>query len=137
MQVGLNLGYKGFKIAGSYADLGKSGVAKTLTSGNRKTKFWDAAVSYKYNALGVSVSYFESKRGGFAKAPSTTVANAKANKYTAWSFGVDYKLAPGFMPYAEYTAFKTNDVNRSNVDPSDNSIDAKGHVFLAGTKLEF
>ena len=143
VQAGLSFGYKGFKIAGSYADLGKSGINKAIATGKRKTTFWDAAVAYKYHALGLSVSYFESKRGGFINTvqndanAATTDANAKANKYTAWSFGVDYKLAPGFLPYAEYTAFKTNDANKGNATASDNAVNNKGHVFLAGTKLEF
>jgi len=51
------------------------------------------------------------------------------NKFTNISFGLEYKLAPGFMPYAEFSHFNFKDSSavRSN----------SGNVILLGSRLTF
>ena len=45
------------------------------------------------------------------------------------SIGMDYKVAPGLMPYAEVNYFKH--------DRAGTNIDNKGYIYLIGTKLSF
>jgi hypothetical protein len=127
-EVGGSVNFMGFTAAGSYGDWGKSGTPKLDTTagaavtGKKKSHFWNAGLAYEHNTLGASVGYFESKRGGLNKA-----AHKEARII---SFGVDYKAAPGFMPYVEANWFRLKDKNTSG-----NKND--GTILLAGTKLMF
>ena len=124
VQGGLAASYQGYSLAGSYADLGKSGLAKGVNT--KKSNYWTAGVAYDHHKFGASVTYFESKKG--AKVGTAQ----KYNKQKNWSVGVDYKLAPGFMPYVEYTNFDQKFAN-----PADANNNSRGNVILAGTKLHF
>lgn len=127
-EAGLSVGVRGFTVAGSYGDLGKSGnfkADKNLTNNvnNSRTTYWTAGAAYAHHHMGVSVTYMESKKGGVQKAGFKP-------KYTNLSFGVDYKVAPGFMPYAEVSSFKLDAKTKTSAKNS-------GNVFLAGAKLQF
>jgi len=138
---GLKLSYNAFHVAGSYADLGKSGLAKpvnstsTATSGMKKSNYWTAGVGYEHNNLGASVTYFESKKGaeGYQSGSNWYYRH---NKQQNLSVGLDYKLAPGFMPYVEYTNFKQTYGENPALAATANKQN-KGHVVLVGTKLQF
>jgi len=45
---------------------------------------------------------------------------------------VDYKVAPGVMPYVEFSSFKMNQA--SQADKENNN---KGHMIMTGVKLNF
>jgi hypothetical protein len=64
----------------------------------------------------------QSKRGSAAGAPKA--------QFTNLSFGVDYRVAPGFMPYAEVSAFKLD-------TKTPGALKNSGNIILAGTKLYF
>ena len=51
------------------------------------------------------------------------------NKFEVLSIGTEYTVAPGLMPYAEISFFKT----KYNTSPANN----RGSVLLVGTKLTF
>ena len=76
----------------------------------------------------VSATYFNSTKG-----LSNATAGGKQNTLKLFSLGVDYKLAPGFMPYAEYSNFKFEDYNGTTTKVDSNT----GHVYMVGTKLAF
>lgn len=159
-EAGAALSYMGFTVAGSYADMGKSGTVKTYNgtnalTGKKKSTFWNAGAAYEYSNLGASLTYMESTHGAapVRSAATTTlgqIASANSvvtldssNKYTAMSFGVDYKLAPGFMPYAEVTRFELKQ-GKPSQNTTLNATSAfrtryknSGYVVLAGTKLQF
>lgn len=146
-EVGMNLSWQGWKVGGSYGSWGKSGQWK-VTPGNvtvaldaegKKTNYWTAALGYEYGSYGASLSYFESNNG---------VYNQTArNKLQTVSLGVDYKVAPGFMPYLDITYFDQDDksthTNNQNTlnDTTDDVIthakDNDGFIILVGTKLQF
>jgi predicted porin len=140
-ELGAKVSYMGFGLAGSYGDWGKSGLAKSLTAGDVTTsingaksgKYWTAGANYVHHNYGVSFGYMNSENGGFAL---NTAATPKAyspvkGKASVYSFGADYKVAPGFMPYAEISMFDLKDKTRDAAGKN------KGTVFLAGSKLEF
>jgi outer membrane protein OmpU len=134
-ELGANVSYKKFTLGGSYGDWGKSGAYKknasgTSVGGNKKAHFWNAGLAYECDKFGASIGYFSSKSGAFSFAGGATPAYSNLQTRTETvSFGMDYKLAPGFMPYAEITGFSMKD----------RSADTKnsGSVTLVGTKLTF
>lgn len=116
-QVGGKLSYMGFALAGSYGDWSDS---LSTTAGLDERNFWTAGVSYETGPFGASVTWFDSTY----EATSTL-----DNEFNNLSVGVDYKLAPGFTPYAEVSFF--------DYDPSGTSSDNDGTIFIAGTQLSF
>jgi hypothetical protein len=123
-EAGANVSYMGFTLGGSYGDWGKSGKLKT--GQNKASTYWTAGLGYEYGAFGVSLDYFESKLG--------ITNQVKKNKLEKFTLGVDYKLAPGLLPYAEVSAFKFHD--HAIVD--DAAVKSnKGTIFLVGSKLQF
>jgi len=139
-ELGARVSYMGFGLAGSYGDWGKSGLAKDITdavgvttavSGAKSGKYWTAGANYVYNNYGVSFGYMNSENGGFGSNLVTKTYSPLKGKANVYSFGADYKVAPGFMPYAEISMFDLKDKTRDVAGKN------KGTVFLTGSKLEF
>ena len=131
--IGAELKYGKFAISGCYADFRKSLTASDPLidpSDRKKSYLYNVGAKYSFEKLSVSAHYFYS--------------NNKKNIVGATTFGVDYKLAPGIMPYAEVTAFTAKGAykvadgligsNKSTKYASDNH---HGGLFLVGIKLEF
>lgn len=139
-QVGGQVAYDAFTVAASYGDWGTSGTLKNPVAGtpSKKANFWTAGVAYDYQDKGgASLTYLNSqRRGGFSmNAVDYITANQAAfdgatQKYEALSVGLEYKVMPGLMPYAEFTSFN---YKSPLVDVKAN----KGSVVLAGVKLNF
>ena len=138
-EAGANLTYSGFKIGGSYGNWGKSNQLKAIsldstswtTQKGEDTTYWTAGLGYVYGPFSASLTYFESKLGqGYAK----TEDKIKANKLRNAVLGVDYKMAPGFLPYAEISSFKMTDNAK---DDGKKVPGNKGTIFLTGVKLNF
>jgi hypothetical protein len=128
-QAGINLSYMGYTIGGSYGNWGKSML--TVDSSAKSTKYYTLGAGYEYGPFSTSLTYFNSARG-------LQPESGKRNKLQLVSFGLDYKLAPGLMPYAEVTWFqnKDRDLNTA-VTPNTYYDSNKGTVFLLGSKLQF
>ena len=99
--IGGLLGYKGFSIAGSYANLGKSLTKKNLpstiksdkTSNKLKTNYYTLGAAYNENNIGgVSLTYMNS--------------NTYGNKFSVLSLGGEYVIVPGLTAYAETNLLK-------------------------------
>ncbi len=116
--VGAKVTYMGFSVAGSYGDWGDS--LRTKNGGLDDSNYWTVGGAYEYGPFGASVTYLTSNY----EASSTT-----DNEFSNLSFGVDYKLAPGFTPYAE--------VSFIELDPTATANDNDATVFIAGTQLAF
>jgi outer membrane protein OmpU len=132
---GAKVSYMGWSLAGSYGDWGKS---NTLTAANSKSTWYaDAGIAYEYGPFGASFTYLYSKFdcGTVAAAAGNTAncgahaANLGENKYQSYSGGVDYKLAPGLTPYAEFTYYNQRAFTVANEN--------KGYVGILGTQLNF
>jgi len=121
---GLNLSYAGFTIGGSYADAPEFGLSKSY---NSSMHYWTLGGAYEFGPLGTSITYLSStvKHGSSASAPDASFQNV--------SFGADYKLAPGLLPYLEVSFFETD----SGSSSSSTTVDNKGTIFIGGTQLNF
>lgn len=120
-QVGAEVAFMGFKVAGSYGDWGDSLATSATASANEDRKFWTLGGAYEYGPYGMSVTYLN----------STYEASGVDNDFDNLSFGVDYKMAPGFTPYAEVSLFDINE------DGTGVANDNDGTVFIVGSQLAF
>ena len=125
-EVGTNLSYKGFTVGGSYGDWGKYDVVEDKASEFGKTKYWTAGVGYANGPLSVSLTHLQSKKG------VESINDKKANKLRNTVLGVDYKVAPGVLPYVEFSSFKMDQASQKE-DKNNN----KGHIIMTGIKLNF
>jgi outer membrane protein OmpU len=132
-ELGLKLDYAGLSVAGSYSDWGKSGTPKGRQVGAKYgAKYWTLGTAYAYKDVNMSVTYFNGKRSNVfltRDLPANIQHDKGYNKNHYLSFGVDYNLAPGLLPYAEVTHFKAKRYGISTHN--------KGYVAIVGTKLAF
>lgn len=117
-QAGAKVGYMGFSLAGSYANLGDSLRAKG-TGSDSSNYFYTLGAAYETGPFGASVTYLKSNYDN----------GATNNKFSNISVGVDYKVAAGLTPYAE--------VNFIDQNPTASVNDNKSTVVLVGTQLAF
>lgn len=141
-EAGMNASYMGFSLGGSYGYWGQSGTRSTPTDGSaHKTRYYTLGAAYEYGPYGISLTYMNSENGYDVGA----TAVRKANKLDVISLGMDYKVAPGLMPYLEVTTF---DMKDKKVDgavgygdgPTSTGLATKsndGYVVMLGTKLVF
>jgi hypothetical protein len=119
--IGAVLNYGNFSYAGSYGDV-RGFTSREVDANKRHTRFYTAAASYVQGPVGISLSY--------------ALGDAQKNKIDSVTIGTDYKLAPGLMPYAEFTYFKGKGMKFPVLnDPK--KFTTKGTVALIGLKLKF
>ena len=113
---GLNLGYAGFKIGGSYAKSDDSGSLA------QDGDFFDLGVSYTTGPWGMSFTYSHAENEVSQNGPDSDL-----DQYIA---GVNYKLGPGVTAgaYAGYSDLDWPDGNANDVD---------GFYIGTGFKLNF
>lgn len=116
--VGAEVDYMGFSVAGSYGDLSDS-LQPTATAADSGTHYWTLGGAYVYGPFGASVTYLNSR----------VDTGATHNDFDNLSIGADYKLAPGLTPYAE--------VSFVSLDPTGVVNDNDATVFIAGTQVSF
>lgn len=115
-QYGINLSFFGLTAGGSIGNWQNSLYNIKNDAGKGDGKYKTFGVAYEFAGFNASFGYFDSE--------------FQDNKYTAFSVGIDYKVANGFMPYIEYTNFK--------FEPTDTNIaENNGSVILAGFILNF
>jgi len=142
-QVGGKVSYDAFTVATSYGDWGKSGTQElaTATTPKRQQKFWTAGLAYDHQDKGgVSLTYMGSqRRGAFSLdalpfiTPNQTAYDNATNKFESFVLGMEYKVMPGLMPYAEVATFKY----KSPLVDSKLITANKGTIVLGGVKLNF
>ncbi len=124
--VGLSVGYGGFKVGGSYSWSGKSGYAKrttTLAAISREAQdVWTVGGQYTTGPITVGVGYLNAQDAG-----SLTVRGK--NEFQQFVVGAKYVIAPGLSVGGEYNYFKLNSDVAANKD--------KGNVVLFTTNLAF
>lgn len=117
-QVGAQVDFQGFSVAGSWGDNGDSRQAGATPA---EVSYWTAGAAYETGPFGVSVTYMD----------STTDNNAAADdEFTNLVVGADYALAPGLTPYVEAAFFEAEE---GGVAAGSND----GSVILIGTQLNF
>ncbi|MDF3048078.1 MAG: hypothetical protein K0R73_1196 [Candidatus Midichloriaceae bacterium] len=147
-EAGLMFNYKNMKLGSTYGSWMDSLTLKQKTAGGRHgSYYYTVSFSQNLEKLGYSVSAMESRRAGgievlgyqlmnsqlAAALPSGNInaqsfADPKKNRFRNIVLDVDYKLAPGFLPYAGLSVFKFNE--------SHGAIDS-GYVLLGGVRLTF
>jgi outer membrane protein OmpU len=115
---GALVGYSGFKLAASYGDWADSNLGNGADA-----SYWTVGGGYDYGAFGSSVTYIKSE--------IQNAARVNENEFDNIVVGVDYKLAPGLTPYAEWSIFNFDAGN--NVRGQNNN----GQVFIVGTQVAF
>jgi hypothetical protein len=125
-QFGGNASYRGVTVGGSYGSWGRFDLPND-NDATPKTHYWTAGLGYEYGPISTSITYLESKKGLNQK--------DKLNKFTNAVLGVDYKMAPGMLPYVEFSSFKMKDrVDENAIPPKESN---KGHIVMTGIKLSF
>ncbi len=117
IQYGINLSFYGLTVGGSIGNWDTSLYNKNLDMDKGEGKYTTFGVAYEFAGFNASFGYFDSE--------------FQDNKYTAYSVGIDYKVANGFMPYIEYTHYKFEPADSINIRTND------GYVILAGFILNF
>ncbi len=117
--IGTQLGYEGFSVAGSYGDWGDSN--RVANAGNDDAHYWTLGGAYTTGAIGVSATYLDSvvEQG----------AGVADNDFSNIVLGADYKLAPGLTTYAEVSFFEFD--SATVADRND------GNIFILGTQIAF
>ena len=140
-EAGASVHFMGFGLGGSYGSTGKSGAVTNQTHttvanntptvnntvyGTKAGRYYTGGVNYEHSKFGASFGYMNNR------GPRSIVSGVPAAKDTTrlYSLGLDFKAAPGFMPYVEGTYFKSN-VSGSATQRNN------GNVILAGMKLNF
>lgn len=120
--IGGEVKFKDFSLAASYTNAGDSFTSKELPDkdNNTKSDCFIVGARYNFKDLGTSVHYYTS--------------DTKKNKFNAITFALDYKLAQGLTPYAEFTRYNTEGYNPVKLDEKDTQ---KGSVFILGARLAF
>lgn len=148
-EVGAMATFFGFTVGASYGSWGKSMQAKTgvyscdydptltfagqtCATGGKEFKdpsYWTGGLAYQFGPVAASITTIKSK--------------FQNNDYQAASFGIDYRMAKGLMPYIELTQFKftsnkpTYDDGAGKKIVSNAILDNKGYVVLAGLIFSF
>lgn len=112
---GVNVTFAGFTVGGSYGDWDDAlGV-------NTDSDYWDIGLGYEFGAFSASATYLD----------STAETGAVEDEFENIVLGIDYKLAPGLVPYAEVSFFEFDGSGAGIAN------DNEGTVFILGTELSF
>lgn len=114
--LGASLGFGGFSVAASWADVNESLSGASDLEGD----FWTLGAAYDFGSFGLSATYLDSTQ---------EVTTTTDNDFTNFSIGADYAMAPGMTPYLEVSFFE--------YDAPGAVLDNDGTVFIVGTQLAF
>ncbi|AWK86060.1 porin [Azospirillum thermophilum] len=122
VHAGLNVGYAGFKLGGSYAYSGKSGYAKGST-GLDKQQVWLVGAQYTTGPLILAATYTDA-RGAVGLGLTGAANNARTH---LWQAGVTYTVAPGLTTGLEY----------SYVDNKQGTLNNDANIIMWDTRFAF
>ena len=122
-QVGLQLGYAGFLVGGSYLNAGKSSYAKTPGLFLNDQSAITGGVSYETGPVVVGVNYAHGQDAG-----DVTVAGKRTADL--YSVGATYTLAPGLTTSLEYLRSVTNNETGFGSDALGNGTANSGNANL-------
>lgn len=135
---GGQVGYAGFTIGGSYADVGNFA---TVTGQNDDQSVWTAGIKYEWDKLGVAFSYLggEGYYNSFARQGSTALNTINdvnyVESFNAYGFGATYNWFPGLSTSLDTVFFTQERADRAAV--GDAFDDNDGHVVVLSQKLTF
>lgn len=121
--IGAKVSYAGFSLAGSYNDLGDSGVIKDNKAFQDAGQWWDIGVAYGTGPYKVSVVYMQSEANDGA------AAGVQDDKVDFLQIGASYAAAPGLDFYAAYQYV--------DLDQTGTASDNESNAFMIGTNVSF
>ena len=125
--VGGSVKMDAISVAASYGNWDKSFNTKMVDGkNNAKAEYYTVGAAYEFNNLATSVGYMDTSR--------------MENHYKIASVGVEYKAAPGLLPYAEISNFKFKPYKTGVYHAATGGVLAtanKGNVIMVGTKVSF
>jgi predicted porin len=113
--VGANVGFQGFSVAGSYGDWSDSD-----NTAGRDSDYWTLGGGYTAGPIGLSATYIDSTRD---------VTATTQNEFQNLVLGAEYKLAAGLTPYAEVSFYE--------FDSAGVAYDNQGTTVILGTQVAF
>jgi outer membrane protein OmpU len=139
--------------SGMFKDDLANDVGKLVNNMKKQNRFWTAGLGYAHDKFGVSLTYLGSHTAGKIASWTRTVDDDNTvttfpgyctgagvctvegtsggyNKTQIWSIGADYKIAPGLMPYIEFSRFNFK-------SPLTQLKTNSGHVMVIGVKMSF
>lgn len=121
--IGAQVDYKDFSVTGAYSDYMKSLTSTELDSWhNKNTNMYGFGARYNHPSdVSASVTYFTSKNRG--------------NNLKATTLAMEYKAAPGILPYAEVTFFNTKGKYQTATEIKTDKN--RSTAVVLGLKLEF
>ncbi|MFN7038299.1 MAG: porin [Alphaproteobacteria bacterium] len=127
---GAQAAHSGFSIAGSYGNISKkifrygyvNENSSIQTPLSKDMKTWTAGIAYSKDDLGVSITYLGSE---------VPLYNYGKNSFDNLALSVDYKIAPGILPYVEVLTFKQKAAKNLNRPTN------KGNIFMLGSQFTF
>ena len=102
-----------------YGNLGKSFTTPEFHKSGRKSHYFNAGISYKYNATTTKLSYFTSEQ--------------YKNKVNIVKVNVSHLLATGLKPYVEFSSYTLK--GKQDFYTELKSKSTEGIVALLGIKL--
>lgn len=117
--VGAVLNFGSFSYAAGYGTLGKSLTTPEFHKTGRITNYYSGSVAYKQGSFATSISYFKSSQF--------------KNTVDVVAVGTNYKLAPGFSPYAEIATFSLK--GKPEFNPELPAKKTNGVAVLLGARL--
>lgn len=125
VQAGLQVGYAGFKVGGSYSWAGDSGYEKGLgVVSTEDTYTWIAAAQYQFGAFTLGGSYTYSQDPG-------SVFTVGKRDLDLWQAGLTYLVSPGLTVGLEYTHY---DVDNKEIG---GTPDREGNLVILQSWLTF
>ena len=125
-QIGGVLTYFGLSVGGSFGRWQDSLQYKTTPEDavlrNNDAEYYTFGIAYEFRGFNMSFTHIRSK--------------FRENEYSASSFGVDYTMANGLLPYVEVTEYKFKSFDPIK-DDTKQIIDNEGLVVLVGFLLNF
>lgn len=132
-QAGLQLGYAGFLVGGSYLNAGKSGYAKTSGLFLSDQTAITAGISYQLDPFVIGFNYAHGEDAGDVTVPGTRSADL-------YSVGATYTVAPGLTTSLEYLHSTTKNEAGYGSDPFGNAAgvgSGNADLFLWKTAVSF
>lgn len=129
---GLNLGYAGFQIGGSWAEVSES----SFNDESQEGQSYDVGASYSTGPWTFSATYFHGEQDYKNSSGGSSYNFTNERETDQFTLGVDYKLAKGirlngFGTYVDYS----NDSSSSG--SSSNAFGTDGFVIGTGIGLSF
>ena len=124
--VGGQVGYKGFKFGGGYADNGDSGSSAGTT--DDKVTSYNVGVTYENGPWGVGVSYLSMDFDVNGDVNGLIGSDGAGGQYNVAALGGTYAVAPGLSVGADLAFYERN---------RDTGTDTDGYVLMTDVTAAF